>query len=68
MGHSAERDVVEVAAVAGDELRVLGPLDALADGSWGLFDRHVCLPYATGAADPARITEAASRIAATMFW
>ena len=67
MGHPAERDVVEVAAVAGDELRVLDALDRRADGSWS-FDGHVCLPYATGAADPARITEAASRIAATMFW
>ncbi len=67
MGEPSEGDVVEEAAVAGDELRVLGALDRGADGSWSC-DRHVCLPYATGAAAPARITDAASRIAATMFW
>ena len=68
MGESSEGDVVEVAAVAGDELRVLGPLDALADGSWGLFDGRLTLPYATGVAAPEGITDAASRLAATMFW
>ncbi len=31
MGHRLELDVVEVAAFAGDEARVLGPLDRLAE-------------------------------------
>jgi hypothetical protein len=65
--HALQLDVVEVAAVAGDELRILDALDPLAERS-GSFDRHVSPPYATGAARPSRMTEAASRMAATMFW
>ena len=63
-------DVVEVAALAGDEARVLDPLDAerrgrrlpsspLAQVDWRRGD---------GAEAPARMTAAASRIAATMLW
>jgi hypothetical protein len=65
--HALELDVVEIAAIAGDELRILDALDPLAERS-GSFDRHICHPYATGAARPSRMTAAASRMAATMFW
>ena len=67
--HALQLDVVEETAVAGNELRVLDALDPLANGS-GSFDCHLCHPYATGvgAEVPSRMTAAASRMAATMFW
>ena len=55
-----------LAAAAGDELGILDPLDAGAEDVGG----HRTPPgqAGTGAALPARITAAASRIAATMLW
>ena len=66
-------DVVEVAALAGDEARVLDPLDR---GAEDVGRRSPSLLSSvgsgvrrrSGAAAPARIVAAASRIAATMFW
>ena len=67
-----ELDVVEVAALAGDEARVLGPLDAACRRGVGASSTSVIVvssAYAlAGAAAPSRIVAAAARIAATMFW
>ena len=65
--HPLELDVVEVAALAGDEARVLDPLDRCAED----VGDHVSPPQAfaaTGAPAPSRITRAASRMASTMLW
>ena len=63
-------DVVEVAALAGDEARVLDPLDAVRRGRRGVIGRSSRLRAlrGDGAAARSRIVAAASRIAATMFW
>ena len=70
MGRAGQLDVVQVAALAGDEARVLDPLDRCAEDVGGhvvpLLGRYAFAP--AGAAAPAFIVEAASRIAATMFW
>ena len=73
VGHRLELDVVEVAAFAGDEARVLGPLDGLADdvGRGGSVEHvgHRSSPlYAPAGTAASRLAAAAARIAATMFW
>ena len=63
--HPGELDVVEVAALAGDELRVFDPLDR---GAEDVCD-HVAPPQAVAAGvAPSRMTRAASRTASTMLW
>ncbi len=66
--HAGQLDVVEVAALAGDEARVLDPLDRCAQDVGG----HVVPPQAVAAADAAsagsRSMRAASATASTMLW
>ena len=67
VGHRRQLDVVEIVAVAGDEARVLDPLDRFAEDVGG--HRGASSPYARrGRARAGRIVSAAARIAATMFW
>ena len=78
MGHPGQLDVVEIAALAGDEPRVLDPLDRRRRGRrWASVAIAVLLSArrqagvaaaVVGAVAPARIVAAASRIAATMLW
>ena len=68
MGHRGELDVVDVVAGAGDEARVLDPLDASPeDVGDGLVVISSSPAYAVTAA-PDRMVSAAWRMAATMFW
>src|SRR3954447_21707519 len=63
--HPGELDVIEVAPLAGDELRVFDPLDR---GTEDVCD-HVSAPQAVAAGvGPSRMMRAASRIARTMLW
>ena len=69
VGHARHLDVVEVAALAGDEARVLDPLDGGAEDVGGHRARlpsQDARPAAS--AVPSRVVRAASRMAATMFW
>ena len=70
MGGAGELDVVDIASLAGDEARVLDPLDQAPRTSaviaYLLLVRYAVAP--DGAAAPAFIVDAASRIAATMLW
>ena len=67
-------DVVEVAALAGDEARVLAALDRLAEdvvGASSTWSSSSLPRYAErrrAAVAPSRIAAAAARMAATMFW
>ena len=68
-----ELDVVEVAALAGDELGIFGSLDRGPEDveSPSLFPPprpYACVLAGAGAVAPACMVPAASRIAATMFW
>ena len=63
-----ELDVVEVVAVAGDEARVLDPLDRCAEDVGGHRRLLLGLRGVGAPAPVAHRVAAASRIAATMFW
>ena len=68
VGHPGQRDVVEVAALAGDEPGILDPLDRGAEHVGGHRMPPVTRSPAAGAPAPARVVAAASRMAATMLW
>ena len=66
-GHARQLDVVEVAALAGDEARVLDPLDRARRGRRSRSSRGPPLSRPRRP-DGEPMIRAASRIAATMFW